>query len=681
MGLKGSPLFLGIDTGGTFTDSVLIDAAGGSKTKVVARSKAPTTHRDLISGIRKSLSGLGDCDFGRVKMVGLSTTLATNAIVEGTGRPVALIVVGYDKGIKLSVGGIGTIITKRLKGGHDVKGKVAEPLDEKEAMRFVRSVHKDVEAFACASYFSVRNPEHENRVKKIISSITEKPVVLGHMLSMDLNADIRATTAALNAGLIPLISELMDSVKGAVLEMGIFAPLMAVKGDGSLMSESTARKRPIETILSGPAASVVGAGALVPRERLKDSVIIDIGGTTSDIAVMGDGRPRLSDSGARVGKFRTFVSAVDVRTVGLGGDSFIYYGDLSEAVTLGPGRILPIGRLAEQYPVVFGMLDSMTEADIQAARKIRYMPTDFFAAGVMPKGRDLDRDVVEMYEELKQSPISPLSGSEFGVGRKRFRVERVLERMIRMGAAVRAGLTPTDVFNADGRSEIGIVEASRLALSVAAGAAGISADGLAERVMDAIRERIVLEILFAAVDGDKRGEGGIINFNEFGVLSGAVRRWLSGAENGDPVSVDINLGREIIAVGAPAGIFIGPSAGRLGVKYSVPEEAGVANAVGAVSGVVMSTMKASIRSDDLEGYIVFMPEERRAFKKLSDAREHAFGALKSAVTDEVVESGGVDVEVKEEWRDINIESGGANILVESVLTVSAVGRPNIGRLD
>ena len=92
-------------------------------------------------------------------------------------------------------------------------------------------------------------------------------------------------------------------------------------------------------------------------------------------------------------------------------------------------------------------------------------------------------------------------------------------------------------------------------------------------------------------------------------------------------------------------------------------------------------MKASIRSDDLEGYIVFMPEERRAFKKLGDAKEHAVGALRSAVTDEVVESGGVDVEVKEDWRDIHIESGGAKILVESVLTVSAVGRPDVGRLD
>lgn len=685
MGRKDSPLFLGIDTGGTFTDSVLLNVSGGSKGKVAAQSKSPTTHRNLISGIRSSLSGLGDFDAARVRMVGLSTTLATNAIVEGTGRPVGLIIVGYDDEIKLSVGGIGTIVTKRVGGGHDVRGKVAEPLDEAEVKRFVKSVQDNVEAFACASYFSVRNPEHEDRVGRIISSITKKPVVLGHMLSMDLNADVRATTAALNAGLIPLISELIDSVKEAISELGITAPLMAVKGDGSLMSESTARKRPIETILSGPAASVVGAKALVPQERTRKSVVIDIGGTTSDIAVVEEGLPRLSDTGARVGKFRTFVSAVDVRTVGLGGDSFIDYGNsdgsdcLNSAVTLGPGRVLPVGRLAEEYPEIKRRLDSMTTADLQNARTIRYMPTDFFAAGVMPGGGNIDGEVRALYETLRNRPISPLSESDFGVGRNRFKMESLLERMIKIGAAVRAGLTPTDVFNVAGRSKIGDVDASGLALKVAAMSAGISEEKLTVRVTDAIRERIVLEILFSTVDGGDTD----CNVGNFGVLSNAVRRWIYGGlletDNGDSVSVDINLGREIIAVGAPAGIFIGPSAERLGVEYSVPESAGVANAVGAVSGVVMSTLKAAIRSDDLEGYVVFMPTERKGFKRLDDAREHALDTMRAVVVDEVIESGGVDVEVKEEWRDIYIDSGGAKILVESVLTVVAVGRPDVGR--
>ncbi len=134
----------------------------------------------------------------------------------------------------------------------------------------------------------------------------------------------RATTAILNAHLIPIIHQLIESVKRVFQEQNIVAPLMIVKGDGSLMSESVIQDRPIETILSGPAASVIGAKYLLEQSgEVQNAVIVDIGGTTTDIALLKEGLPRLNPNGARVGNWQTNVIAIDIRTIALGGDSQI----------------------------------------------------------------------------------------------------------------------------------------------------------------------------------------------------------------------------------------------------------------------------------------------------------------------------------------------------------------------
>lgn len=661
----GSPLLLGIDTGGTFTDSVLLDV---SKNKIISKSKAPTTHRNLIIGIRESIDGLGPRDFGRVTMVGLSTTLATNAIVERTGRPVGLIVVGYDGEIKVPTSGVRLI---RISGGHNVRGEETAPLDEKEVRRFVMGVEGDVEAFACASYFSVRNPDHEDRVEKIVSEITKKPVVLGHRLSMDLDLGIRAVTSALNAGLIPLISELLSSVKAAMSKMGITSPLMVVKGDGSLMTEETALKRPIETIISGPAASVVGASILNSLNldrRSKNTIVIDIGGTTTDIALLKNGHPHISSKGARVGGFRTFVNAVGVRTVGLGGDSIIDY-DNGREISVGPRRVMPLCRLAERYPKIIGKLER--EAS-QPKTGGRLCPTDFFAAGLFSRDAGLFEDEKKLIETIF---VMPISEADFGEGKQKFETEKAIERMTGKGLLFRAGLTPTDVFNAEGLSEVGNIEASEIAIDTAAAKIGVSKGELIDMVGDKIRERLVLEIISTALEGD--GDGSL---RDYGILSGAVLDWLSGDKR-EGVTLDIRLGSEIIAVGAPAHVFIGPAAERLESQYSVPDDAAVAGAVGAVSGVIMSTKEATIRPDPKGGYILFAPSERKVFLKLNGAKEYAKTLLEASVKDEVSSSGGIDVEVTGGWRDTWAGEDESKIFIEAKLKISAVGRPAVGRGD
>jgi N-methylhydantoinase A/oxoprolinase/acetone carboxylase beta subunit len=656
---KPPPLFLGIDTGGTYTDSVLFDP---KKNQIIASAKAPTSHGELAFGITESLRGLDFSDFGRVAMVGLSTTLATNAIVERTGRPVGLIVVGYDGEIDIPLSGIRIL---RVSGGHTVKGEQNSPLDEREVKRFVKTANDEVEAFACASYFSVRNPAHEERVGKIIADYSVKPVVLGHRLSMELDAGVRAKTAALNAGLIPLISSLIESVKKALSAIGVSAPLMVVKGDGSLMAEAVAQVSPIETILSGPAASVVGAGALVPPGDGCDAVIVDIGGTTTDISRISDGRVGLSPRGARVGENRTFVSAVDVRTVGLGGDSRIHYR-VGEPISVGPGRILPIARLAERFPRILDTLSRCMKQVNLHDRPLRLCPTDFFTIQERTTAPNLSGHEKDVYEWIAAEPLSLFDVSRI---KERFSIEKSIDRLKSLGVVIRVGLTPTDVFNAGGLCEVGDVDASRRAVGVAAGSLGLSGDSFVEGVLKAVRERLTLELLYALL-----GVEGKADYRDFGMLSVPIGDWLLEEKAKKGVFASVRLEQPIIAVGAPAHVFIGPAAEKLSTGYFVPEDAAVASAVGAVSATVFSTKKAIIRPDTTN-FILFTPTERLVLPTYDSARDEARKQLRTLVEDEVTRSGGYDIGTDEQWHESWGGKGDAKILIEAVLTVTAVGRP------
>ena len=201
-----------------------------------------------------------------------------------------------------------------------------------------------VEAFAISGYFGVRNPGHELRVRGLVEELTGLPVTCGHELTSKLNAVRRATTVALNAHLILPLRELIASVRRTLDAWAITAPLMVVKGDGSLVRAEWAMQRPIETILSGPAASAVGAWHLAGR---RDVWAMDIGGTTTDIARLHDGAPILNPEGAYVGGWQTMVEAVDVHTTGLGGDSYVRL-DEERKLVIGPRRVVPLSLLARE---------------------------------------------------------------------------------------------------------------------------------------------------------------------------------------------------------------------------------------------------------------------------------------------------------------------------------------------
>ncbi|HPW08933.1 MAG TPA: hydantoinase/oxoprolinase family protein, partial [Burkholderiaceae bacterium] len=279
--------FLGIDTGGTFTDAVLLDA---DKT-IVASAKSLTTRFDLALGIAASLDKLPSDLLSRVGLVSLSTTLTTNSVVEGKGSPVCVLLAGYDPPqIKASglVELLGNEAIVALTGGHDAGGFPVQPLDEAAARAAILHHAPRVSAFAISASFGVRNPEHELQLRAWVESLCDKPVTCGHELASSLGAPRRAMTVALNARMISHVKALIDSVKRTLHARQIDAPLMMVKGDGTLINVVSALQRPVGTVLSGPAASVLGACAL---SGLQNAIVADMGGTTTDIAVVRNGRP------------------------------------------------------------------------------------------------------------------------------------------------------------------------------------------------------------------------------------------------------------------------------------------------------------------------------------------------------------------------------------------------------
>ena len=254
--------FLGVDTGGTYTDAVIVDEAADL---VIGKAKSLTTRADLALGIGRAvdaaLAGAGVAAKD-VALVSLSTTLATNALVEGQGGRVALIVIGFDAD-DLERGGLVEALKGdpviRIAGGHTHAGTEAAPLDLAPLEAEVATLGAQVMGFAVAARFATRNPAHEAAARALIRRVTGRPVTCSHELSAQLNGPKRALTAVLNARLIGMIDRLVAACERHLEAVGIHAPLMVVRGDGALIAGAMVRERQIETILSSPAASIVGA--------------------------------------------------------------------------------------------------------------------------------------------------------------------------------------------------------------------------------------------------------------------------------------------------------------------------------------------------------------------------------------------------------------------------------------
>ncbi|MBC7313425.1 MAG: hydantoinase/oxoprolinase family protein, partial [Rhizobium sp.] len=489
---------LGIDTGGTYTDAVLYSETQG----ILAKAKALTTRHDLAIGIAEALEKVIETSGVSVEAIGLvslSTTLATNALVEGQGGRAGLIMIGFGPedlkrdGLADALGADPVIY---LSGGHDVHG-TETPLDLAPLEAALPELRETVSSFAVAGYFAVRNPAHENRVRDFIRDHCSLPVTCSHELSSKLGGPRRALTTLLNARLVSMIDRLVGACEDFLNRRGIDAPLMVVRGDGVLISAAEARLRPIETILSGPAASLVGARHLT---GLADAVVSDIGGTTTDVAILEDGRPRLDADGAVVGGYRTMVEAVAMRTYGLGGDSEVRIDDrsMNARIDLGPRRLVPLSLAATLHgrPVI-----DILERQLRAAHMgrhdgrlaVRTGVPDHLAAGLAVQEAALFARIGSEPMALDQlmTATSQLA---------------TLDRLVARGLVHICGITPSDAMHVLGRQGQWDREVAELALRLAMrrkNGAGqpiaASPEDLAGRIVDRLTRQSAEVILSATL--------------------------------------------------------------------------------------------------------------------------------------------------------------------------------------
>ncbi|MDR0791449.1 MAG: hydantoinase/oxoprolinase family protein, partial [Methanomassiliicoccaceae archaeon] len=539
---------LGIDTGGTFTDAVIMDLDDNT---VIAKRKSPTTHRDLSIGLHASVDAVFDaCEIKPedISLVGISTTLATNSILEGMGGEVGLILIGWDP---MGPVHFGERHQAFIKGGFDSRGRAIAQLDEKEVRAAVKKVSKGADAIAISGLFSTMNTSQEKRVKEIAAEMTGLPTVAGHELSATLGIDIRTETTVLNAKLIPSVSKFFDDVRRTFGSRGITAPIMAYKGDGSVMDLEQAKMYPVETILSGPAASSVGGTTL---SGIANCVIIDIGGTSTDIAVMDESFPMILEDGASVGRWRTRVKAVDMYTVALGGDSRITLKD--SKFTIGPDRVTPLADLVSRYPEVVGriMYDDLIDY---------YIASD-------------DADTSQMTEKEKRvysgmrgkGPMTSLAVRDSTNGL--WMVSDELAALTKRGVLEASSLTPTDIMVYLSKFDYGDPKGAEAGVHAIAERLGMTERQAAMIMFEEVRMKISNALMTKMLDDEMK------EWHNDG--SARLIRKMTSLKRGKQLDILPKLRIPIVGVGAPAEALMSDIGERFGTKVVFPEHFDVCNA-------------------------------------------------------------------------------------------------------
>ena len=653
-------VLLGIDTGGTYTDAVLLDEEQG----VLGKAKALTTKYDLSVGIQNAVLALPH-PLPDIQLVSLSSTLATNAIVEGKGSTICLLLIGYDPRI-IAATGFERLVSKDnivfIQGGHTVTGEEQSSLDIDAAKQAILTHASDVTVFAVSGYFSVRNPEHELQVKKLVHDLTGLPVTCGHELTTHLHAPLRALTTALNARLIPLLQQLIFEVREVLTSQDIKAPLMVVKGDASLVDEKTALERPVETILSGPAASAIGASHLA---RAADVFVIDMGGTTTDIAALHEGHPVLNVEGAKVGEWQTMVGAVDVQTTGLGGDSEVHL-DESGHLCVGPRRVVPLSLLAMQWPAAIDTLRELSKKQLD-------WDMGRFVMRERPLGNEessLTLTQREIWELLADGPVD-IVGLGSSVKSTHF-VTSSLADLMERGLIVISAFTPTDAVHVLRQYCEGSTEAAELGAEMWARRLNISKEDFSEQVI----RQVIVQAGFALMNS-ALAEESVLSLGEQDRVGNLLIKKALGAESEKTFAVTFSLRHAIVGIGAPAATYLSPLAEKLHARLRIPEHAEVANAIGAVAGRVVQTVSVLVRPLTGDGiFRAYLPGGVRDFSDLKDAVTYAEDAATSVARERAHRAGAKVVRVHTEHHDRIVRTAsGFDMYLETEVVATAVGRP------
>ncbi len=529
---------IGIDTGGTFTDAVLLDTTSKA---IVATTKVPTTHHRLSLSTGKALeqllqqSGVNKDDISRLA---LSTTLATNAVIEGKGARVAAFVIGYVKHFRLPI-----TATIFIKGGHNISGKEEEPLDIDNIVDTIQGIRNEVDAYAVCSAMSINNPSHELVTEKAISMLDPKPVFCSHNVSQHNGMMERAATAALHAKLMPLMQDFVAGVQAAMTSNGLNCPVVLITGNGKQVSIEHAAEQAGVTVTSGPACTA-GFGA---AQSIDFALVADVGGTTTDLAMVEEGKMRISPDGCQIGQWQTHVEAVDMLTTGIGGDSHVVL-DTQGTLSIGPSRVIPLS-MATDFPGCRNWLGAELQAKcISLLPEFEYLKKEdpiIYALAAGPATA----------ESIRQQ--TGFSGVPLG---------KRLEQLSRKQVIVETGFTPTDALHVLGKIDIGDKTRADDGAEVLAGLLGMDKNSFCEKIISMTEDKI---------------ENLLIDYVIRRYWGKSLTNFISTRNDHPVLGVKFTMKIPIIGIGAAAKYFLPRVAERLGTSVNFPEHCEVGNGIGA----------------------------------------------------------------------------------------------------
>ena len=661
---------LGIDAGGTYTDAVIYDFENDMLT---AKSKSLTTPWDFTIGIKKALSCIKIDLIKKVELVSVSTTLATNAIVEGQGQKVGLLVMPpYDL---FEPQDIPHEPVRVISGRLEIDGSVIQHVDVSQVRKICRELIKKytVEAFAVSGYASTINPEHEIQVKQLLMEETGLCVTCGHELSELLNFRTRAITAVLNARIIPQVKQFIRELKKTLHEMDIAVPIAVVKGDGSLESISMSLERPVETILSGSAASVAGARNLT---GINNALVIDMGGTSADIGSINDGLVRECPDGAVVRGKKTHVQALDVRTIGLGGDSLIQIID--RKVRIGPISVAPLAWLStvqESLDKSLGYLQKNIESYENTTE-----PMQILALTQVKNEYEWSEKEIIILEALKKRPRSVDELAEI-TEVKNWRLVP-LERMEKANVIHRCGLTPMDLLHVNHQYNRWDRDAADHMCEMISFIARYKKEMFLKYIIEQIAQKIAVELICKMLD---EGNGQNYEIHKNSAFQAIIDNWLK--KRNSNFQVNFALKVPVIGVGAPIHYFLPRATKILCGKCIIPENADVASAIGAITSKVVICKHAKIHSHRKNEFVIEGLRGRRVFNNLEEAHKYTVRKLEELVREMGNMAGTSERKVEIHIDDTHIEIPkddyffDEDIFVERTLSARLCGQPDITKLE
>lgn len=624
---------IGIDTGGTCTDAVAYDFESGT---LLAKGKSLTTRENLSVGIGKALDMLPQDYINKAALISLSTTLATNACVENKGCRAKLLIFGLtDELIRRFNAeanyGLKYDSVRCIDTHGSADGLVIDEPDWDTVVSELGDWMADAEALSAAELYAITNGAPcERRAKEIAQERFGLPLVCASELTSEINVLTRGATALLNARLLPIVQEFIDAALSDFESRGCTAPVMVVRSDGSLMSADLSLARPVETILSGPAASVLAGRSFSGGD---DYLIIDMGGTTTDVSIVQGEKPVMAEGGIHIGGWRTHVKGVFVDTFALGGDSAVRLKD--ETLTLYQRRVMPICSAARRWPEIKTMLSSLLEQN----RRALFPVHEFFYLVREPQEiARYNKEERALIEVLKKGPCM-LGNLMEEAGIDLYHLDS--ERLEAEGVVMRCGLTPTDFMHIKGDyceydREASVLAARFILRRLERNETPEALEALADEVYDAVAERMYVNLVRISLGRQYPAAfaGGLDTQTEFLIRQSWKTR------NADNPLVRHLFGTQasLVGIGAPTHVFLPAVAKALGTECVLPEHAAVANALGAlkadIDAVARVEISKALSSEGQIYYVVHAPTGSSRFDELEAAVEVAKTAAEGAAVTE-----------------------------------------------